>query len=157
MRLFVVANSLLVISRERGDSIAELFDYAVKLLLIFVAQWETEHNFKSIIACSIQANAGLVKSRLILASDEFLDRRIDIHDSHHPSFGGITEEIDLVVRGEVLSGRPFTLSRRCHLGRRFWTEHLLDFLSLIHFNRESTRIFGGHWSWFERNWGITFG
>ena len=38
MRLFVVANSLLVISRERGDSIAELFDYAVKLLLIFVAQ-----------------------------------------------------------------------------------------------------------------------
>ena len=112
MRLFVVTDSLLVISRERVDSIAELVDYAVKLLFVLVAQRETEHNFKSVVACSIQANAGLVKSRLIIATDELLDRRVDIHDSHHPSFGGITVEIDLVVRGEVLSGRPFAFSRR---------------------------------------------
>ena len=114
MRLFVVTDSLLVISRERGDSIAELVDYAVKLLLVLVAQRETEHNFKSVFACSIQANAGLVKSRLIhiFVTDELLDRRVDIHDSHHPSFGVITVEIDLVVRGEVLSGRPFAFSRR---------------------------------------------
>ena len=104
MRLLVVTDCLFVISRERGNSITELADYAVKLLLILVAQRETEHNFKSVFACFSQANAGLVKRRLILAFDELLDRRVDLYDGHHPSFGAFTFEFDLVVIGEVLSG-----------------------------------------------------